>query len=90
MALTVLIDRFALDVLEDQVGLPALAYTGVEKPGDMGMGQPSEQVRLVSDLRDGEFTQPPALENLDGGLALEFLIAPTRRNGKCLVGASER
>src|SRR3984957_13814370 len=77
MSLTVLVDRLAFDVLEDQVGLPVLAHTGVEEPGDGRMGQSSEEVRLMPDLHGRQFIQSLTFKKLDGDLAFEFIIAAT-------------
>src|ERR1700689_4118731 len=90
MGLTVLVDRLALDVLEDQVGLPVLAHTGVEEPGDVGMGQSREEVRLVPDLCGGQLTESAAFEQLDGGVALECLIAATPQPDASHSAASQQ
>ena len=50
MGPAVLVDRLALDVLENQVGLPVLAHAGIEEPSDVGVGEPSQQVRLDAGL----------------------------------------
>ena len=78
----VAIDRLAVDVLEDEVGLAARRDAGVDQPRDVRVGQPREQAALALEsllaARRARAHQRQ-VEQLDRGAALE---APVRALGQ--------
>ena len=76
------VDAQAVDVLQDQVRLPRLADTGVEQPGDVGMGQPGERGSLPAEALPAEVAQQREVEELHRGGPLEPAVgAPCEPHG---------
>ena len=74
----VAIDRFALDVLEHQVGLPVIVHARIEQARDVRMREPCEQARFVADLVRGVAPESATVEQLDGRAPLELAVAAPR------------
>ena len=63
--ITAAVDGIALDILEDQVGLPVVVDAGIGQPGNLRMRQPREQARFVPDLIGRVPAQAATVEELD-------------------------
>ena len=88
--LTVPIDRLPLDVFEDEVRLPAFAHPGIKKARDVSVGQPGQEICLVTDLSNRQRTEAATLEQLNRHLALELFIAPTPKPNAAHTAAAQQ
>ena len=72
------VDGLALDVFEDEVGLARGRHPGVEQAGDVGIGEPREQVALAPEPLLAGAAEQARVQELDGGAALEAAVVALR------------
>src|SRR5882724_8910350 len=75
MRFAVLINAFALDVLQDKVRMVIFHRTRVEQSCDMRMGQPSEQSAFASKSVDDAYVSNRSVEDFDCDISLEAAVS---------------
>ena len=72
------VDRFTLDVFEDEIGLRGFENAGIEQAGNVGVIQSTEKVALSQEASFSVLADPRRMHELDGDGALEATICAVR------------
>ena len=90
LAVAVPVDRFALDVLEDEVGLATRRDPGVDQVGDVRMGEPREDRPLASETRFAGPSEEGERQELHRGDPFESPVASPRQPDRSHPSLAER
>src|SRR5262249_28907009 len=84
------VDRFAVHVFENDVGLSRRGDARIDQPRDVGVRQAGEDRAFTAKTRFARAADETGLEQLDGDSALEPAVAPPREPDRSHASPAER
>lgn len=67
-------DRYAVDVLHDEIELAGVADSAVEQTGDVGMGEAGKDLALGAEAVAEEISGEGKIDDLNGDLLVELAV----------------